>query len=284
MARCNFVCLALFAVAALATATPALAADPAWKVEPPNNGAASMTRTIENVTLVYARVPDDYDSLTITVADCGDQQWSQKDSLDQVSADELKEAVSEAFDNARGNCTVSDGIEARFMDGFEAAFAAVKPVLPPHVAQVGGWTIEDKDSQPGDDSDRSLSMKKELASVSMTYSPSASGEGASFTLQFLPCNRHSYSTGFDFGDPPEDHVKAVNEEVADSYADFAKECKTRPDPQSALMGDFPQALATIEQWLKDKPFVYPDSASSADSGDEDDDSDSAGETEGGDTD
>ena len=258
MTHFSFALLSPLAAAALAAATPALAADPAWKVVPPKDGAASMTRTIGNVTLTYIRTPGDYDSLAITVADCGDEPWNMESSLAEVDTERLHEVAGELFENARNNCEVPDDLEARFTDGLDAAFAKAKPYYPPHLAAIGGWSLVDKGSQPGDDSERSLSMKKALDTVSMTYSPGENGEGASFNLEFAGCDGHSFNYGFDFGSPPEDHVKVVNEEVAEAYADFGNDCKDAPAPQAALMGDFPQALKTIEQWLKAKPFVYPD--------------------------
>ncbi|MBO0749406.1 MAG: hypothetical protein J2O44_03110 [Porphyrobacter sp.] len=219
-----------------------------------------MSRTLENVTLSYKRVPDDDDTLRITVSGCGDPPWSMQESLNGVTAENLHDAVAEAFDNARLNCKLARGLEDRFMAGFDEAFVKVKPFLPPHVQTVGGWTIEDKGSQPGDDSERTVTVSKALAAVSMVYRPGENGEGASTQIEFKPCNGLSAGSGFDFGDPPEDHLKVVTEQVTEAYSDFAKECKTAPEPQGTLMQDFPQALATVEQWLHDKPFVYPAAA------------------------
>jgi hypothetical protein len=243
---------------------PAAAQKEAWAVVPPANGSASMSSTLENVTLTYKRTPDDDDHLHITVGNCGSSPWEMDESLNGTTAESLRDSAKEEFDNARLNCKLADGVEQRMMASFDEAFAQVKPVLPPHLQTIGGWKLADVGSQPGDDSERSITATKELATVSMTYRPGENGEGASIQIEFKPCNGSSNSSGFDFGNPPEDHLKIVTEEVAEAYSDFAKDCKTAPESQATLMQDFPQALATLEGWLKAKPFVYPPEPASSD--------------------
>ena len=263
--------LAIFAL----LASPALAAgDSGWGVSKAADAPVGMSRTVEGVTVDYHLVPGDYDSLSIKVANCGGQPWGMEESINAPDADSLKPGMAELFTNARMNCKIADGIEDRFMAGFAEAFDQVKPTVPPHVQTVAGWSLVDKGSHPGDDSDRSLQMSRELPNISMVYRRDGSGESASISIQFKPCNGLSYNTGFDFGDPPEVHATVVAEQVKEAYADFAEECSTPPEPQSALMQGFPEALATIEQWLKDKPFVYPpapaqDDAAPDDSGQDD---------------
>ena len=249
---------AVAALALLLSATSALAADDAaWTVAPPDKGASSMSRTIEDVTLVYQRKPDDDDTLRLTVKGCGDTPWYIQESLNGVTLESLRADVAEEFTNARLNCKLADGVEQRMLARLEDAFSKVKPMGPPRVQTFGGWKLEDRGSMPGDDSERSITLSKALQTVSMVYSPSESGEGASTQIEFKPCKGSRNSSGFDFGNPPEDHLKVINEQVAEAYSDFAKDCKTAPEPQAALMQDFPQALATLERWLKEKPFVYP---------------------------
>jgi hypothetical protein len=237
----------------LICSAPAVAADPAWLVEP----SASMSRTIESVTVTYTRHSDENDSLRITVANCGDDGWSMEDGINTVTADSLRKAIDEEFENARLNCKLADGVEDRMMADFDEAFAKVKPMLPAYRQAIGGWQLVDEGRQPGDDSERWLTLTKELANVKMTYRPGENGEGASLSVDFKPCDTLSWGAGFDFGDPPEDHLKIVTDEVTEAYSDFAKQCKTAPDPQAVLMQDFPEALNAIEQRRQDKPFVYP---------------------------
>jgi hypothetical protein len=243
--------------AALILPTPTSAQNSAWHVVAPSNGAGSMSRTADAVTLAYTRNPADEDTLRITVRGCGDGPWYMEESLNGVTAASLRDSAKEEFENARLNCKIADGVEERVMAGFDEAFARVKPILPPHTATIGGWKLADIGSMPGDDSERSITATKELATVSMTYRPGENGEGASTQIEFKPCNGASNGSGFDFGNPPEDHLKVITEQVTEAYADFAKDCKTAPESQAVLMQDFPEALKTVEQWMHDKPFVYP---------------------------
>ncbi|MGZ3199126.1 MAG: hypothetical protein ACXWI5_04805 [Croceibacterium sp.] len=219
-----------------------------------------MSRTVENVTLAYKRTPDDDDHLHIAVGNCdGSSPWEMDESLNGVSAKSLRDAVAEEIDNAKLNCKLAEGVEDRLMAGLDEAFARVKPFAAPHVATVGGWKLSDEGSLPGDDGERVVSMTKALSTVTMTYQPNGSGDGASIQLQ---CEGASYGGGFDFGNPPEDHVKVVNKEMTDDYADFVKDCKGKPETLAVVMQDFPEAQKTLEQWLVAKPFVYPPDTSS----------------------
>jgi hypothetical protein len=216
-----------------------------------------MSRSIDNVTLTYKRSSGENDSLRITIADCGDDGWSMEDGINTVTADSLREDIAEEFENARLNCTLAQGLEDRMMAGFDEAFAKVKPMLPAYRQTIDGWQLVDEGSQPGDDSERWLTLTKELANVKMTYRPGENGEGASLSVDFKPCDTLSWGAGYDFGDPPADHLKLATEQVTEAYGDFAKQCKTAPEPQAVLMQDFPEALKAIEQRLAAKPFVYP---------------------------
>ncbi|HSQ95009.1 MAG TPA: hypothetical protein VLM18_02755 [Croceibacterium sp.] len=254
--------LFLATVATMGIAGSAMAQKPVWTVVPPANGSASMTRTLENVTLAYKRTPDDDDRLHITVGDCGDSPWEMDESLNGVTAKGLRDTVAEAIYNAKLNCKLAEGVEDRLMAGFDEAFAKVKPFLPPHRATVGGWQLTDKGSMPGDDRERTVTVTKKLATVSMTYRPGENGEEARTQIEFTPCNGSSNGSGFDFGNPPEDHLKVITEQVTEAYSDFAKECKTAPESQAVLMQDFPEALKAVEQWMHEKPFINPPDNSS----------------------
>ena len=247
----------LAVLASLALAAPVHAADdPAWVVGKTASSPKAMVRTIGNVTIDYHVVPGDTDSASITVTGCGDEPWSMNEGLDHVTAGSLRQTVGELFTNARLNCPVADGLEQRFLTGFDAAFQQVKPTAAPHVQTVAGWTLDDRGSHPGDDSDRIVTMTKALPFVELIYRPGET-DGASLTINFKLCDGLNFNTGFDFGNPPENHAKVVNDQVTEAYADFAKRCKARPQSQAELMQGFPEALGVLEQWLKDKPFTYP---------------------------
>src|SRR5690348_4211482 len=93
-------CAALLAMGFM---TPAAAQGASWIVEP----SAAMTRTVDNVTLVYKRASGENDTLRISVANCGDGGWSMEDGINTVTADSLREDIAEEFENARLNCTLA---------------------------------------------------------------------------------------------------------------------------------------------------------------------------------
>lgn len=125
--------LSILILAGLAFTAPAGAADdpapaPAdapWAVAATDTSPAVMTRTIENVTIDYHIVPDDYDALKLSVEPCRESmaKWYEKDGLAPEGAQDVKTSMADAFHNARLNCTLSDGLEDRFLDGFDAAYA-----------------------------------------------------------------------------------------------------------------------------------------------------------------
>jgi hypothetical protein len=233
-------------------ATPATAEDGSWTVVPPAKGVTSMSRTVENVTLTYKRSPDDDDHLHIAVGCGGGGPWEMDESLNGVTAETLRESITEEIDNAKLNCKLADGVEDRLLAGFDEAFAQVKPFAPPHTATIGGWQLADVGSMPGDDSERRLTASRTLGGLKVSYEPSADNGGG----MVFECEGATYGTNFGFDDPAEDHSKAVSDQVTEAYADLAKECKPKPPAQAALMQDFPEALKTVEQWLAAKPFVY----------------------------
>ena len=242
-------------------AGPVVAAeDPQWTATAGGPGAGSMTRTVDTVTLAYERLPGEDDSLLITVRDCGDEPWHMEESLNSVTAETLRDAVKEEFENARLNCKIADGVEERVMHGFDEAFAKVKPILLPHTATVGGWQLADVGSMPGDDSERRLTLTRALDGLKVSYEP-GSNEGGGLTFE---CEGASYGTSFGFDDSPQDHAKVITEQVSEAYADLQKDCTPKPPAQAALMQDFPEALKTLEQWIAAKPFVYPPEAPSSD--------------------
>jgi hypothetical protein len=181
-----------------------------------------------------------------------------EESLNGVTAESLRDSAKEEFENARLNCKIADGVEERVMAGFDEAFARVKPILPPHTATIGGWQLADVGGMPGDDSERRLTLTRTLGGLKMSYEPSVNDRAG---LNF-ECEGSSYGTGFDFGNPPEDHVKVITGQVTEAYADLTKDCQPKPPAQAALMQGFPEALATLEGWLKAKPFVFPPDNSS----------------------
>jgi len=241
--------VALALSGSLVLAAPARAADGDWAV-----GKGGMSRTIENVTVDYRLRPGDTDQLVIVVKGCGDEPWGMSEDLSTGLVDPVREAMAEEFANARLNCTLSEGLEARFLAGFDAAFAVARPTLPPRVETVAGWTLSDKGSHPGDDSDREVRLTRALSDVEVIYLPS--GTGAGLTVNFRPCKGLNYNTGFGF-EEGQDRSRQVSDQIAEGYADFTKDCKAALTPRADLMQGFPEAFATLDQWLKERPFTYP---------------------------
>ena len=84
---------------------------------------AGMHRTVENVTVDYSRVDADTEQLRVVVNDCGDPAWNQVANPAPEGTQDLKDAIADAFRDARTSCKISDGVEERIMSGFDAAFA-----------------------------------------------------------------------------------------------------------------------------------------------------------------
>jgi len=116
---------------------------------------------------------------------------------------------------------------------------------PPH--------FPDAPLQLGDDSDREVRLTRALSDVEVIYLPS--GTGAGLTVNFRPCKGLNYNTGFGF-EEGQDRSRQVSDQIAEGYADFTKDCKAPLTPRADLMQGFPQAFATLEQWLKERPFTY----------------------------
>jgi hypothetical protein len=110
-------------IAGLAMSQAAVAKDTAWAAAKTPASPAVLTRSLENVSLHYHAVPNDSDSLKLTVTGCGDEPWSEKDDLDPDGIEDVRTALDDALASARNDCTLSKGLEERFMAGFDAAYA-----------------------------------------------------------------------------------------------------------------------------------------------------------------
>jgi hypothetical protein len=125
-------------------------------------------------------------------------------------------------------------------------------------AVVAGWTLDDIGGKPGDDSDRSVTMRKTLPNiVSLAYSPSQGGSGGSIQLNFKRCQGLSYGSGFGLDDPPSSHAAQVRRQIAEAFAEFAQSCPAKDQGEAQLMQGFDEAFRTIEAWVAARPFVFP---------------------------
>src|SRR5881394_3975397 len=103
-----------------------------------------------------------------------------------------------------------------------AAFLALStPALAQDMSvAIAGWTLEDKGGKPGDDADREVAIRKSIAHLRFSYSPTETNTGGSFNIRFddFPkCEALSFSSGFGFDDPPADRAAAVRKHVHDAF-------------------------------------------------------------------
>jgi opacity protein-like surface antigen len=142
--------------------------------------------------------------------------------------------------------------------------AALIALLFPAAAQaadrhevVAGWTLDDVGGRPGDDSDRSVTMRKSLDDVSLIYAPSESGGGGSIQLNFKRCQGLSYGSGFGFEGQPSTYAAQVRSRIAEAFAEFAQSCPGKDQGEAKLMAGFDQAFHTLEAWVAARPFKFP---------------------------
>ena len=123
--------------------------------------------------------------------------------------------------------------------------------------QVAGWTLEDIGSRPGDDTDRTVDMKKSVAGIDVTYTPGATS-GASVVVKFAArCKDFTFSSGFQFDDPPADRAATVKAEISEAFDDYRKDCPIKDGADVKIMEGFDEAFRTIDKWVADKPFTFP---------------------------
>jgi cellulose synthase/poly-beta-1,6-N-acetylglucosamine synthase-like glycosyltransferase len=149
--------------------------------------------------------------------------------------------------------------------GLIAALAPATARAADRHETVAGWTLDDVDSVPGDDSNRNVTMRKSGPDVTITYRPGETASGGSIQVNFTRCQGLNYGSGFSFDDPPASRAAQVRKEIDEAFAEFAHSCPAKDQGEAALMQGFDEAFRTIEAWVKEHPFVYPpDSADQAD--------------------
>jgi len=125
-------------------------------------------------------------------------------------------------------------------------------------AVVAGWTLDDVGGKPGDDSNRSVTMRKEVDKVvSLVYAPSQGGSGGSIQLNFKRCQGLSYGSGFGFDGQPSTYAAQVRRQIAEAFAEFAQNCPAKDQGEAKLMEGFDEAYRTIEAWVAARPFTFP---------------------------
>jgi len=125
-------------------------------------------------------------------------------------------------------------------------------------AVVAGWTLDDVGGKPGDDSNRNVTMRKEIDKVvSLVYAPSQGGSGGSIQLSFRRCQGLSYGSGFGFDGQPSTYASQVRRQIAEAFAEFAQNCPAKDQGEAKLMEGFDEAYRTIEAWVAARPFIFP---------------------------
>lgn len=137
---------------------------------------------------------------------------------------------------------------------------AVAGTAQDSAVQVDGWNLADVGHQPGDDSNRLVSIEKVIPEVDMIYRPGEHNVSGSIQAEFSVkgCSRLSLNSGFELPDPPGDRVGVARKEIHAAFVDLAKGCKTaRPGLEAELMTGFTEAFAAVDKLMTDKPNVYP---------------------------
>jgi hypothetical protein len=155
------------------------------------------------------------------------------------------------------------------MVGLALAGAAVAPALaqtPPDAAappgpldrtqQVGAWTVKDVGAKPGDDSDREVSLRREIPDVELTLFRT-DRDGAGLSMKFARCDGLNLNSGFSFEGAIPARAAQLRAEIDDAFKDFAKACPPKAGEKEALVEGLDAADAVLETWLRDKPFTYP---------------------------
>jgi hypothetical protein len=142
--------------------------------------------------------------------------------------------------------------------GLVAALAPAAARAADRHAVVAGWTLDDVGGKPGDDSDRNVTMRKEIDKVvSLVYAPSQGGSGGSIQLNFKRCYGLSYGAGFGFEGQPSTYAAQVRSRIAEAFAEFAQNCPAKDQGEKQLMDGFDEAFRTIEAWVAARPFKFP---------------------------
>jgi hypothetical protein len=122
--------------------------------------------------------------------------------------------------------------------------------------QVGAWTVSDTGAKPGDDSDRSVRLTREIENVSFVLHRS-DPDGAGMTLKFSRCDGLTVNSGFQLDGAIPERTAQVKDEIHDAFKDWAKECPPKAGEEAALVEGFDAAFKVLETWLHDRPFTYP---------------------------
>ena len=122
--------------------------------------------------------------------------------------------------------------------------------------QVGGWTVSDTGSKPGDDGEREVKLARGIENVDFVLYRT-SQDGAGLTMRFSRCDGLNLNSGFSLEGAVPARVTQVKDEIHDAFKDFAKMCPPKAGEEAALLEGVDPAVRLIETWVHDRPFTYP---------------------------
>jgi hypothetical protein len=153
---------------------------------------------------------------------------------------------------------------------FSLALATAASAQPPSASpagaldrtqQVGGWTVSDLGSKPGDDGEREVRLARSLEGVAFVLHRSGP-DSALVAIRFSRCEGLNWNSGFALEGGVPARAAQVKDEIHDAFKDFAKRCPPRPrdggaGEEAALLEGFDAADRLAEAWIRDRPFSYP---------------------------
>jgi hypothetical protein len=147
-----------------------------------------------------------------------------------------------------------------------AASAQAPPLSAPgpldRTQQVGGWTVSDIGSKPGDDGDREVKLTRSIENLDFVLYRS-SQDGAGLSMKFSRCDGLNLNSGFSLEGAIPARAAQVRDEIHDAFKDFAKTCPPKAGEEAALLDGFDAADRLLETWVQDRPFTYPPEPASA---------------------
>jgi hypothetical protein len=125
-----------------------------------------------------------------------------------------------------------------------------------HVQQVGAWTVSDKGSKPGDDSDREVTLSRTTDEVEV-YLGRTANDGAGLSMKFSRCDGLNANSGFSAEGNLPARAAQIRAEIHNGFKEFAKLCPPKAGEEEALVKDLDAADTLLETWLHDRPYTYP---------------------------
>jgi phospholipase/lecithinase/hemolysin len=141
-----------------------------------------------------------------------------------------------------------------------ATAASAQPPPPANpldrTQQLGGWTVSDTGSKPGDDGEREVRVARSLEGVDVVLHRSGP-DSTLVAIKFSRCDGLNWNSGFALEGAVPARAAQLKDEIHDAFKDFAKHCPPKAGEEAALLEGFDAAAGLAETWIHDRPFVYP---------------------------